>query len=162
MAKHDMTIELDEKDYQKMLSILRGMSEVDQAAAIQYALKQGMQVIVNAGKSNLSSRNNVVSGNLKRSFSIKANKKKGFALGGFKRSTKYNKIGGGNHSYLVSDGTAERYTRKGYYRGSVSKGNPNHGSRFWRDAVESQGPAALSKLMDAVYQAVDDIMRKKG
>lgn len=160
MAKHDMTIELDEKDYQKMLSILRGMSEVDQAAAIQYALKQGMQVIVNAGKSNLSSRNNVVSGNLKRSFSIKANKKKAYSLGGFRRSSRKENISGGNHAHLVDRGTAKRWTKSGAYRGSVSRGNPNHGTLFWTDAVESQGPAALSRLMDAVYDAIGKIMDK--
>ena len=120
------------------------MSEVDQAAAIQYALKQGMQVIVNAGKSNLSSRNNVVSGNLKRSFSIKANKKKAYSLGGFRRSSRKEDISGGNHAHLVDRGTAKRWRIKdGKYTGSVSRGNPYHGTLFWTDAVESQGPAAL-------------------
>lgn len=160
MAKYDLTIELDERDYQKMMRMLGALDDVDQAKVVQTALKSGMGTIITQGKSNLAARNKVVTGNLKKSFGVKVNKKKGFALGGFKRSSKYNKIGGGNHSYLVDRGTVERYTRKGYYRGSVSKGNPNHGTKFWTEAVDSQGPAALNKLMDAVYNAVDDILKR--
>ena len=136
------------------------MSKVDQSKAIQYALNQGMRVIVNAGKMNLSSRNNVVSGNLKKSFSLRVNKKKSYALGGFRRSAPRKGIEGGNHAHLVDRGTVKRYTKKGYYRGSVSRGRPQTGTMFWTDAVNSQGPAALNKLMDAVYDALYEIMRR--
>jgi len=160
MAKSDLTITLDEKDYQKLTSLLNGMSKIDQDKAIQYALNQGMQVIVAAGKTNLSTRNKVVTGNLKRSFALRVNKKKAYALGGFKRSAPKKGIEGGNHAHLVDRGTNKRWTKTGAYRGSVSKGNPNTGSGFWTDAVNSQGPAALNKLMDAVYDALEEIIKR--
>lgn len=161
MANSELTITLDEKDYQRMQNILSGLDEVDQAKAIQSSLKEGMKILIAQGKTNLASRNKVVSGNLKKSFSISVNRKKAFSLGGFKRSSGKKEIGGGNHSYLVDKGTKNRYTKKGYYRGSVSKGRPNTGSEFWTDAVQTQGDAALNRLMDAIYESVDKIMANK-
>ena len=161
MAQSELTITLDEKDYQRMQSILAGLDAVDQARVIQTALNEGMKVIVAEGKTNLASRNKVVTGNLKKSFSISVNKKRAYSLGGFKRSSGKNAIGGGNHAYLVDKGTDKRWTKKGAYRGSVSKGSPNTGSKFWTDAVQTEGDVALNRLMDAVYEAVDDIMSKK-
>lgn len=153
MAKSDLTIVLDEKDYQKMMSLLNGMSQIDQEAVIQKALSQGMKVIVNAGKSNLATRNSVRTGKLKRSFSIKVNKKRAYTLGGFKRPD-------GAAAHLIDRGTDERWTRTGAYRGSVSKGRPNTGSLFWTNAVESEGGQALNRLMDAVYEAMDEIIKR--
>lgn len=162
MAKGDLSFELDEKDYQSMMAILKGMDDVDKAKAIQYALKEGMQIIVSEGKHNLSSRNGVKTGNLKKSFAIKVNKKKAYSLGGFRRSSRKENIAGGNHSYLVDRGTDERWTKKGAYRGSVSRGNPKHGSMYWTDAVNSQGEHALNRLMDAIWEALEDIKNRKG
>lgn len=153
MAKSGMTIELDEKDYQRLRLLLSNLSETDQGKIVQAALKSGMQTIINTGKQNLAARNQSVSGNLKRSFGIVINKKGGYALGGFKRPK-------GAHAHLVDRGTDKRWTRKGAYRGSVSKGTPNKGSKFYTDAVDSQGPQALDRLMDAIYQEMDKIMKR--
>lgn len=152
MAKGELTIVLDEKDLQKMNAILDKYDKVDQNAIIQGALKQGMQVIVTEGQANLATRNKKKTGNLARSFKMTTNKRKAYSLGGFKRGKD-----GGAHAHLVDKGTAERYTRKGAYRGSISKGNPNHGSGFWSDAVETKGQEGLQRLMEAIYDAVNKI-----
>ena len=156
MAKGELTIVLDEKDLQKMNALLSEYDKVDQSAIIQHALKQGMQVIVDEGKSNLATRNKKKTENLSRSFRLTANKKKAYSLGGFKRG----KEGGGYHAHLIDRGTDERWTRKGAYRGSVSKGRPNTGSRFWTDAVITKGQEGLGTLMNAIYQAIDEINKK--
>lgn len=124
------------------------MSEVDQSATIQTALKSGAKIIESAGRTNLAARNKSKTGNLKKSFSVKVNKKKAYALSGFRRPQ-------GAHAHLVDRGTTKRYTKKGYYRGAVK------GSMFWTSAVESAGPRALNAVMDAIYDALNNLSRKK-
>lgn len=102
-----------------------------------------------------------MTGNLKRSFAIKIVKKKGYGLSGFRRSAPKKGIKGGNHAHLVDRGTAERYTIKTHsYRGSVSRGRPYTGSLFWTDAVESQGPQAVNRLVEAVYKSLQEITER--
>lgn len=161
MAKGDLTIELDKVSYQKFINIVNQLEKTDQGKAVRGALRQGIQVILDAGKANLQSRNGTKTGNLKKSFTKSVSTRKAAAYAGFKRSAPGKRVHGANHSYLVDRGTAKRYTRKGYYRGSVSKSAPNRGSMFWTDAVESNGPAAMSRLMQAIYDTVDKITRQK-
>ena len=157
MAKGDLTIQLDRVSYQKFMSIVGQLEKADQAPAVRAALTQAIKDIVDAGKSNLNERNGVKTGNLKKSFTRKVQAKKGVAYAGFKRSAPGKRVQGANHSYLVDRGTAKRWTSKGYYRGSVSKKSPNTGSMFWTDAVQSQGPEAMNRLMDAIYRTLYNI-----
>ena len=169
-----MTIVLNKADYARLVKTLDAAGDLDTRPAIQRSLRDGANSMKTAGKANLSSRNNSVTGNLKRSFTIKVTKRKkigsNYALSGFKRSTRYNKIGGGNHSYLVDSGTRKRWTNKAYtdklgrtypsgmYRGSVSKGRPQIGTRFWRDAVQSEGPRALNNLVYVIEGELKKLM----
>lgn len=161
MAKGEMTIEMDKVSYQKFMNIVKQLDKADQTTAIRTALQQGIQVIINQGKANLNTRNGVKTGNLKRSFTKSVKAKKSVAYAGFRRSAPGKRIQGANHSYLVDRGTGKRYTRKGAYRGTVSKGMPNSGSMFWTDAVQSQGPVAMNRLMDAIYRTLDKITSQK-
>lgn len=154
MAEGSFTFQINKRDEQRLDRILGGLEEVDRNAAVQTALKSGMQLIVNQGKSNLAFRNKVRTGNLKRSFTIKTYKKKMYTLGGFKRSAPKKGIKGGNHSYLVDKGTGLRWTNRNAFKGSAN------GSFFWTDAVNSQGPVAQAGLMDAVDRAVTDIINR--
>ena len=149
MARN-LTIELSKSDVIAVNKWLEKMDRVDQGNTIQSALREGAKIIMDAGKSNLATRNKTKTGNLKKSFRIKVVKKKAYALSGFKRP-------GGNHSYLIDRGTDKRYTKKGYYRGSVSKGSPNRGSMFWTDAVQANGGKAVDRLMSAIYDALAKI-----
>lgn len=163
MAKGDLTITLDKKDYARLVSTLDKASDVDSTAAVNKGLRGGARAMMNAGKANLSQRNKVRTGNLKKSFAIKVTRRKkigsNYALSGFKRSSRFNKIKGGNAAHLVSEGTAKRWTRKGYYRGSVSKGRPNEGSKFWSDAVQTEGPKALNNLVDIVERELNKMLK---
>lgn len=161
MAKGDLTIEMDKVSYQKFLNIVNQLEKTDQTTAVRNALKQGIQVIINQGKTNLAQRNGVKTGNLKKSFTRSVKTKKSVAYAGFRRSAPGKRVHGANHSYLVDRGTTKRWTRSGAYRGSVSKGRPNTGSMFWTDAVQSSGPAAMSKLMDAIYNSIDKITKQR-
>ena len=153
MAKGALTIELSKSDVAAVNRWLSELDKVDQSNTVQYALKQGALVIQNAGKANLAVRNKTHTGNLKKSFSIKVVKKKAYALSGFKRPA-------GAHAHLIDRGTDKRYTKKGAYRGSVSKGNPNSGSLFWTQAVTANGGRALNTLMNAIYDALEEINRR--
>lgn len=154
MANGDLTIELDKASFQKFINIVNQMEKVDQGKAVRGALRQGIEVILNAGKSNLQQRNKVKTGNLKKSFTKKVSPKKSAAYAGFKRSAPGKRVHGANHSYLVDRGTKKRWTGNGYYRGSAN------GSMFWTDAVQSQGPAAMNKLMDAIYNSLNEISNR--
>lgn len=157
MARGDLTIELDKASWQKFANVVSQIEKTDQSKAVRSALREGIQVIINAGKANLSQRNGVKTGNLKKSFTRKVSTKKTAAYAGFRRSAPGKRVQGANHSYLVDRGTAKRWTKTGAYRGSVSRGIPNRGSRFWTDAVQSQGPVAMNRLMDAIYRTLDNI-----
>lgn len=161
MANGNLTIQLDKVSYQKFLNIMNSMEKVDQGPAVRGALNQAVKVIMEAGKSNLNARNKSKTGNLKKSFTKSVRAKKGVAYAGFKRSMPGKRVHGANHSYLVDRGTQKRWTAKGYYRGSVSKTAPNTGTRFWTDAVESQGPVAMNKLMDAIYSTLDKMSKQR-
>jgi hypothetical protein len=150
-----MTLELDKVSYQKFQNILKKLDEVEQTPVVRNALQKGIQVIIQQGKSNLEQRNGVKTGNLKRSFTKSIKAKKGAAYAGFKRSAPGKRIQGANHSYLVDRGTTKRYTKAGAYRGAAK------GTMFWTDAVQSQGPAAMNRLMDAIYDSLDKITRQR-
>ena len=152
MASGELTIVLDKADYARLVKTL---DDADQKSIVQNALRTGAKSLQAAGKSNLAQRNKVHTGHLKKSFGMRVVKKRSYALVGFKRP------GGGEHAHLIDRGTAKRWTSRGYYRGSVSKGSPNTGSRFWSDAVKTQGPAAMDKIMNAIYQTLDNITRQK-
>ena len=154
----NFTIVLNQRDYMALQKKFTAAAKIDKHKEIKSALDEGITLIKNEGASNLANRNKVVTGNLKKSLSKRV--KKSAAYAGFKRSNKKG-VGGGNHAHLVDRGTDKRWTKKGAYRGSVSKGNPNVGTSFWTDAVESQGPRAAQTLMDGVYSTISKIMDNK-
>lgn len=154
----NFTITLNERDYQALQKKFTQAAKIDKNHTIKSALDEGISYIKNAGASNLASRNKVVTGNLKRSLSKRV--KKTAAYAGFKRATA-GKKDGGNHAHLIDRGTVKRYTRKGYYRGSISRGRPNTGTSFWTDAVETEGPRAERTLMDGVYETISKIMNNR-
>lgn len=163
MAKGDLTIVLDKAEYERLVNTLDKAADVDTTSAVQKGLRDGARDMMNAGKANLGQRNKVVTGNLKRSFAIKVTRRKkigsNYALSGFKRSTRFNKIGGGNHAHLVDSGTVKRWTKKGAYRGSISKGRPQTGTSFWRDAVQDEGPKAINRIVDIVEDELNKLMK---
>jgi len=153
MASGELTIVLDKADYDRVQRWLSEFSTADQKSIVQNALRIGAKSLQAAGKSNLAQRNKVHTGHLKKSFGMRVVKKRSYALVGFKRP-------GGAASYLVDRGTKKRWTTKGYYRGSVSKGKPNTGSMFWTDAVNTEGRVALNKIMDAIYKSLDELAKR--
>ena len=148
---------------------LKAMSELERAAVVHKGLQEGVKVFIRAGKSSFQqtkSRNphNVAmakkmavkrGGGLAKSFSTFSRKKRTSAYAGFKRST------GGGIAHMVDRGTGERYTSKGFYRGSVSKGSPNTGSRFWTNAVQRNGNKAVQELMDSVNKSIRAILNQR-
>ena len=145
--RNNLTITLNPKELAAVNKWLSQMGDVDRTETVAKALKEGATLIKEAGRINLSARNQVNKGNLKKSFSIKVVKKKAYALSGFKRPK-------GAAAHLVDRGTKKRYTHAGYYRGAAK------GSYFWTDAVQESGPRAINKLMDAVYKSLEEITNR--
>jgi len=156
MAKGNFKFEFDAEDIATFRAVVQEMGEIDGSRAVMNSLSRGMALITRQGKANLDTSNHQKTGNLKRSIRRKQVKKWVSVYGGFKKGK-----GGGNHAHLVDRGTDERWTKKGAYRGSVSKGSPNTGSMFWTRAVESKGPQAMEKTMDVIYNEMNKIIRKK-
>ena len=152
MAKGSLTISLNKAEFQRLLTVLDKAGDLDTSPAVQKGLREGANLMKEAGKSNLASRNKVNTGNLKKSFKIKVTRRKkignNYALSGFKRGKN-----AGNHAHLVDRGTAKRYTRKGYYRGSV------RGTHFWTDAVNTEGRRALNNLTNIIEQELNKLLK---
>lgn len=148
---------------------LNQLSELEKQAVVSKGLEEGVKIFIKAGKSSFQatkSKNphNVRmaakmaakrGGGLAKSFSTFHRKKRTSAYAGFKRST------GGGIAHMVDRGTGERYTSRGFYRGSVSAGSPNTGSRFWTNAVQNNGTRAINELMDSVEKSVKKILNSR-
>lgn len=158
--KNDFTFTLDRRDYITFQSMMKKMDKIEANRYVKSGLKSGIELILQQGRSNLAQRNNVKTGNLKKSLSRTV--RKTAAIAGFKRthtSAQGSKISGGNHAHLIDRGTQKRWTKARHYTGSISKSRPNQGSLFWTDAVEGQGPKALRQLTEAVYDAMNNITK---
>ena len=157
MSSGNMSFTFSERDMAELQRIMGDMAEVDKRKAITASLRRSTRNIVLGGKRNLSSRNKKKSGHLSKSFKTNSSNKKVVAYAGFSR-TGENK---GNHAHLVDRGTVKRWTKKGYYRGSVSKGTPQKGSNFWTDSVMAQGPKAMENLKDTIFQELVKITNRR-
>lgn len=152
-----MSFTFSEREYAMLQQILGNISDVDKRMAITNTLKRATRNIVLGGKKNLASRNKVKSGNLSKSFKTTSSRKKVVAYAGFSRSGA-NK---GNHAHLVDRGTTKRWTKKGRYTGSVSKGQPNKGTNFWTDSVMAQGPKAMENLKETIFKELAKITSRR-
>ena len=157
MSSGNMSFTFSEREYAELQKILGDISDVDKRQAIVATLKRATRNIVAGGKSNLNSRNKKKSGNLSKSFKTSSSKKRVVAYAGFSRTGAHK----GNHAHLVDRGTGQRWTKKGYYRGSVSKSAPNKGSNFWTDSVMAQGPKAMANLKETIFKELVKITNRR-
>jgi len=145
---------LNEQEYQAVVRKLGELSNVEQKGVIRSALKQSGNILINAGKSSFLAKNKKKTGNLYRSFTSQYKKKNSGILIGFRRGK-----GLGNHAHLIDYGTVDRYTKKGYFRGRIA--GTDHGKTgatyFWSDVVQAKGNEAMERIMEAVFDAVNQI-----
>lgn len=153
---------LNEAEYAAVMRKLEQLSDVEHRTVIRSAMKQAGQVLISAGKSSFLSRNKKKTGNLYRSFTSQFKKKNTGTLVGFRRGK-----GLGNHAHLINYGTKDRWTNKGYYRGRIDAPGPGANGYiktgktfFWSDVVQTKGQDALDRLMEAVFDAVDEIKNR--
>lgn len=166
MPHSDFTFYVDEDDLKKIHHVLAGFMKIEKEEVIKEALEHGMSRMVEHGKIALKQTTlhpTKGTGNLRKSMTTAFKKGNGYSKGiaGFKRSTRKNKIGGGNHSYLVDRGTRERWQKTtGRYTGSVRRGRPQTGSNFWTNTVERDGPKVVDELMQGINDAMLKIMSR--
>ena len=152
----ELSIFLDEGEYQRLLNAIAKLNDIEKDAVVSRALQEAGNMIKKQGQSNLQNSlsrepQNVRmrKGNLQKSFKTKVYKKKGKAHIGFTKK--------GHHAHLVNFGTMKRWTKKGAYRGSVSKDSPMTGSRFWSRAFEQKKTQAGREIIDSVIKSVKKI-----
>lgn len=160
---------LNEEEYQAVIRKIEQLADVEKKPVLRKAYKEGGQILITAGKSSFLSKNKKKTGNLYRSFTTKMKKKNSGILVGFRRG-----IGLGNHAHLIDKGTTHRWTLKPYtdklgrrfpagmYRGRINE--PTNGKTgktfFWSDVVAAKGQDAMNRIMDAVYDAVEEIKNR--
>lgn len=145
---------LNEQEYQAVMRKLGQLSNVEQKGVIRSALKESGNILINAGKASYLAKNKKKTGNLFRSFTSQYKKKNTGILIGFKRGP-----GMGNHAHLINYPTQERYTKRGYYRGKIAgtERGKTGATYFWSDVVQVKGGQAMEHLMQAVFDAVNQI-----
>lgn len=153
----EFSFTFDKRRLEELQRMLGEISDVDKSQAITASLRRTTRNMVQGGKRNLASRNKKKTGHLSKSFKTSSSKKMVVAYAGFSRSGE-NK---GNHAHLIDRGTVKRWTKKGYYRGSVSKSSPRTGTKFWTDSVNAQGQKGLQNLSDTIYKELVKITRRR-
>lgn len=171
MANGDFKFTVNEADYRALMLKMQELADVNKAPVIKQAYRQGSQILIAAGKSSFLSNNKKKSGNLYRSFTNSFKKKNSGVLVGFKRGKN-----AGNHAHLIDKGTTHRYTKKAYvdklgrhypaglYRGKIdhagagSRGREKTGATyFWSYVVQAKGQEAMNRIVDAIYDAINEI-----
>lgn len=121
---------------------------------IKNSLARAGRELTRLGKERLKARmlsgRKGVTGNLLRSFKHTIKRNKLGLLAGFRGGKE-----GGSHSWLVSEGTSDRQTRKGYNRGRV---RPN---RFWSDTREQDTPRLMSDIINTIRYEVERLRERK-
>ena len=153
----EFSFTFDKRRLEELQRMLGEMSDVDKRQAITASLRRTTRNMVQGGKRNLASRNKKKTGHRSKSFKTSSTKKMVVAYAGFSRSGE-NK---GNHAHLIDRGTVKRWTKKGYYRGSVSKTSPRTGTKFWTDSVNAQGQKGLQNLSNTIYKELVKITRRR-
>ena len=153
----DFKFSLNEHEYQAVIRKLSELSDAEKKPVIRKAMSQSGKILIAAGKSSFLARNKKKTGNLYKSFTSKFKKKNTGILIGFRRGK-----GLGNHSHLIDRGTVDRWTKRGYFRGRIAgTDNGKTGATyFWSDVVRIKGQEAMDRIMDAVYEAVDNIKNR--
>lgn len=156
MAEGNLTIELNPEDLKRFETILYGLSELERSQIIDKGLRDSTAVLVAEGKRSLASSlstkpSNVArrTGRLESSFAHSIKKKKLTGYAGFKRPE-------GAPAHLLDQGTAERWTKAGAYRGKVTA------TKFWTNAVRAKSEEAIETLLDSVENSVLTIVDNGG
>lgn len=170
----DFKFTVSEAEYQALMRKMEQLADVDKKPVLRKAYKSGGKILITAGKSSFLEKNKKKTGNLYRSFTSKMKKKNSGILIGFRRG-----IGLGNHAHLIDRGTTHRFTQNPYvdklgrhypaglYRGKIdaagigSRGRGKTGKTFfWSNVVQMKGEDAMKRIVDAVYDAIEEIKNR--
>lgn len=151
---------MPEKEFREVEAMLADLTDLEQKSVVTQALKAAAQRLVSKGKVEFKKHHKNKTGNLYRSMSTSLKRKKKISnnasYAGFKRNANKKKnnggIAAGNHAHLIDRGTARRWTKKGAYRGSVSRNNPHKGSSFWTHTVFMEGDNSMKMVTDTVIK----------
>lgn len=153
----DFKFTVSEAEYQALIRKMEELADVDKKPVLRKAYKSGGQILIKAGKSSFLEKNKKKTGNLYRSFTSKMKKKNRGILIGFRRG-----VGLGNHAHLIDKGTTYRFTKKGYYRGKIDDASNGKTGKtfFWSNVVQMKGEDAMKRIVDAVYDAIEEIKNR--
>ena len=154
----DIRTEIELLGLPELVDKLNELSNLAREREVGDGLKNSAQYLIGRGKLRLRQRMksspNGVTGNLMRSFRFHIKRGNRGVLVGFK----YGK-NGGNHAHLVSEGTQDRYTKKGYFRGKVLR-RQGDGNKFWSDTRKQDGNKALKITMDSIQHSINKLKNR--
>ncbi len=149
----ELNLEIELLNLPSLVNTLNRLGSLAQTKEVSEGLKKSAQYLIRKGKLKLKQRmksgTKGVTGNLLRSFRFRIKSENRGVLVGFK----YGK-NGGNHAHLVSEGTTDRYTSKGYFRGKVLR-KQGFGNKFWSDTRKQDSNSALRLTMTQIQQAIN-------
>lgn len=151
MARGDLTVVMDSKSMIKLQLQLSRLTELEKQETVARGMREATAIIKKEGKRNLS--NTYIqekSGKFKKSFSNRVDKKKLKGYSGFIRRKGYH----GQLAHLLDRGTADRYTKKGAYRGKMRY------TGFWTKAVESKGNEALRTMAESIQKTINRLLNR--
>lgn len=151
MASGDLTVVMDSKSMIKLQLQLSRLTELEKQETVARGVREATAIIKKEGKKNLS--NTYIqekSGKFKKSFSNRVDKKKLKGYSGFIRRKGYH----GQLAHLLDRGTADRYTKKGAYRGKMRY------TGFWTKAVESKGNEALMTMAESIQKTIKRLLNR--
>lgn len=156
MKTSDLDVELELLNLPRVIKVLQEVQhfpEVDKGTT--ESLKLGARYLIRKGKLRLRQRmksgSKGVTGNLLNSFKFRIKKKNKGVLTGFKGGK-----GGGNHSWLIDQGTKDRWTRKGYFRGRVHR-KTGIGNKFWSDTRTQEVNNAMRIVLIKLQETINNI-----
>lgn len=151
MARGDLTVTMDTRSMLRLEAQLARLTEFEKQETVARGMREATAIIKKEGKRNLS--NTYIqekSGKFKKSFSNRVDKKKLKGYSGFIRRKGYH----GQLAHLLDRGTADRYTKKGAYRGKMRY------TGFWTKAVESKGNEALRTMAESIQKTINRLLNR--
>lgn len=151
MARGDLTVTMDTRSMLRLEAQLARLTEFEKQETVARGVREATAIIKKEGKKNLS--NTYIkekSGKFKKSFSNRVDKKKLKGYSGFIRRKGYH----GQLAHLLDRGTADRYTKKGAYRGKMRY------TGFWTKAVESKGNEALMTMAESIQKTIKRLLNR--
>lgn len=139
-------------DRERIENLIDNLQDVDKDKVVKKGLGRAGNIFKNTGRRELRRRmlsgTKGVTGNLMSSFQVRTKRHQLGVLIGFRRSSRYMIVGGGNHAHLVDSGAIRKN------RGRMPA------NYFWRDTKNIEESRAVNEVYVGIQRAMERIERR--